>query len=250
MRLPPVHLARDSRGFTLIETLVAMVTGVAVTGALFAILEFSLHETLREANTVQATQLANTTMTRFVNELNSACLVGGFTPVEAGSTPSKLIFADAYSGATNITNPVLREITLENGELNEKTYLPASGSELSSLKFEPKVNSEAKSGKQFEHAKNEAGKEIPIFTYYRYASTSNNGVEGKVATGLSALKEMTESEVAAEPEAVSSVRISFRAQTYHSKEQETRSRADLSTQVTFAFSAPGSEASIEDKPCE
>ncbi len=249
MPRPSLHIARDSRGFTLIETLVAMVTGVIVAGALFAILEFSLHETRRETNTVQATQLARTTMTRLVNELDSACLTSGFAPVEPGSGPSKLIFVDAYSGATEITNPVEREIALEGGELNEKTYLPTNGSELANLKFEAKAASEAKSGTLFQQAEEE-GKAVPVFTYYKYAKASNKGEEGKVAVGLDALEKMEEKEVAEDPEAVSSVRIAFRTQTYHGKELEARSRADLSSQVTFAFSAPGSEASIVDKPCE
>ncbi len=253
MPRPTLRLARDSRGFTLIETLVAMITGVAVTGALFAIMEFSLRETSRAATTVQATQLARTTMTRLVSELDSACLTTDFTPVEPESTPSRLIFADAFSGATNITNPLKREIKFEGSELIEKTYLPAAGSELSNLKFESKVNSEARSGKLIEQAQEETPEKtkIPVFKYYKYSSTSNNGEEGKVATGYSALKEMTAAEVTASPQSVASVRITFRTLPYNnSKEIEQRSRADLSSQVVFAFSAPGTEAKVEDKPCE
>lgn len=252
IRLPRLHIARDTRGFTLIETLVAMVTGVAVTGALFAIMEFSLRETSREATTVQATQLARTTMNRIDAELDSACLTTGFTPVEPESTASKLVFVDAFSRETNITNPIKREIAFEKSELIEKTYPPATGSELANLKFESKANGEYHSGKLVERSREEgSGTEVPIFRYYKYSSTSNNGLEGKTAVGLNALKEMTTAEVASDPEAVSSVRVAFRTLPYNnSKEVESRSRADLSSQVTFAFSAPGTEASIEDKPCE
>ena len=48
------RLRRDERGFTLIEVMVAMVVGLIVIGALFAILEVSLKQNARITDRVQS----------------------------------------------------------------------------------------------------------------------------------------------------------------------------------------------------
>ena len=82
------------------EVLVAMVIGIVVTGALFAILEVSLHQTSRITDRVQATQLGRTAMTKMVDELHSACLAREFAPVRANSGPKELRFATGFSEKT------------------------------------------------------------------------------------------------------------------------------------------------------
>ena len=75
-----------------------MVTGIIVTGALFAILEFSVHQSSRLSGVAQATQVSRTAMTRIVDELHSACLSTGFTPrPRRRSAPTKLIFVNGYN---------------------------------------------------------------------------------------------------------------------------------------------------------
>ena len=93
--------ARDRSGFTLVETIVAMVTGVIVTGALFAILEVSTRQSAHLSNVSQATQISRNAMTKVVDQLRSACLSSGFTPVIEKSTPNKLVFVNGYDEKTS-----------------------------------------------------------------------------------------------------------------------------------------------------
>ena len=89
------HLARRlgrNDGFTIIELLMAIMTGVVVTGALYAILEVSLRQTSRVTDRVQATQLGRIAMTNVVDELHSTCLARKFAPVQEKSTAKELIF--------------------------------------------------------------------------------------------------------------------------------------------------------------
>ena len=73
-----------------------MVTGVIVTGALFAILDFSVRQSSRLSGVAQATQTGRVAMTRIVDELHSSCICRRLPPVIEGSTPSKLIFVNGY----------------------------------------------------------------------------------------------------------------------------------------------------------
>src|SRR6202042_149590 len=97
-------VARDTHGFTLIETLVAMISGVVVTGAMFMVFIVALHQTSRLTDSAQATQLGRTAMTHVIDELRSACISHGYTPVQEKSTASELIFRNAYSEEAVIPN--------------------------------------------------------------------------------------------------------------------------------------------------
>ena len=110
------------RGFTLIETLVAMVTGIVVIGGLFAVLEVSLHQSTRIADVVQASQLGRQAMTHIVDEMHSACIGPNFTPVETGSSPSKLIFVNGYSEKAELTEAHKDEIVFSGETLTDNVF--------------------------------------------------------------------------------------------------------------------------------
>jgi hypothetical protein len=104
-------------GFTLMETLVAMVTGVIVTGALLAILEFSLREQTQITDRTQANQLGRVAMSNIVDKLHSSCT--GARPIQEPSTTPEspleksnglnLWFISTY-GTANSGEPLIKEV--------------------------------------------------------------------------------------------------------------------------------------------
>ena len=253
---------RDQRGFTLIETLVAILTGIVVTMALFAILEVSLHQTARAGDVVQSSQLGRATMTRMVDELRSACIASEFAPVQPTSTNTELVFRNSYSEKAVPTSATEHEIVWyekAGSKTNEKAgaltdyAFPSNGGTWPTFTYS---KTESPVGgtligediAQQENAKKEA---VPIFQYYAYSTTA-----GSVKTGVPvgtltpiplAAKEALGATKAAE---VASVLISIRAGATDGLYKTKGGVADFSNQVTLAFSAPNPEATIEDGPCQ
>src|ERR1700676_4150352 len=110
-------LVADEHGFSLMETLVAMLSAVVITGALFVVLEVALHQTSRISDVAQATQLGRSAMTHVVDELHSACLAPQFTPVQEGSAENKLIFITAYGSQAELPSAHKEKIELSGGYL-------------------------------------------------------------------------------------------------------------------------------------
>src|ERR1700740_3101773 len=91
---------RSERGFTLMETLMAMVTGVIVTGALLAILEVSLRQQTRITDHAQADQIGRTRMNNIVDALHSSCTGFSATAIQAPKeTPASPL---AVTGPVNL----------------------------------------------------------------------------------------------------------------------------------------------------
>lgn len=121
----------DEHGFTLIELLVAMVAGMAVIGALFGILEVSLHQTANLTDRVQSNQNGRIAMTRIIDALHSTCLSPEFKPIQESSSENDLSFVNAYSNEANIPYAAVskHEIIWNKaaGTLTEKRYAATSG---------------------------------------------------------------------------------------------------------------------------
>ena len=118
------------RGFTLIETLVAMVTGLVVVSAAFTILEVSLRQSTRIADRVSADQRGRVGLEKILQELHSSCVSNGANPIQEKSSATKLIF-ESHSGSSEpfFTNGVRHEIILEGTTLNDKIYQSNGGVE-------------------------------------------------------------------------------------------------------------------------
>ncbi len=265
--------ARDQRGFTLVETLVAMVTGVIVTGALFTILDFSVKQSSRLSGVAQATQVGRGAMTRVVEELHSSCLANGFTPVMEKSSPTKLILVNGYNEKEEPKNAVeppaellasgihkdIIEYEKGTGRLIDTTYRASSNTPLSTPEKFAWEATPASKVRLAEHVTQmeEGGKTLPVFKYYAYTTTPATATTAPATTLNEETLTKTEASTLGEAEAktVAGVVVSFRTAPYSkeariSSASEKATFSDLSTQTTFAFSAPNSETPISAGPCE
>lgn len=265
--IPPIlRRARRESGFTLIEVIVAMVAGIIVTGALFAILEVSLHQSSRLTDRVQAQQIASNTLTRILEPLRSACIAREATPVLKESTPSRAIFVTSYSEAHGASG---QGSSAQAKELAEETAAPGTGEvykqtiELNaSHKLTAKVQkatggawptftSWEEPGKTAQLAENvytPSSKEWPyVFRYYKYGTESSS----TSTTGVSSLQALTNTGPLTEAEAktVAAVEVNLEALPQDNNAQLNRG-AESGNRVTFAFSTPNSEGTIKDAPCE
>lgn len=256
----------DQRGFTLMETLVAMLTGLVVIGALFAILETSVKQTSRLSQLAQATQTGNIAMTHIVDELHSACLAEGFAPVQKGSTASKLILQDGYfpekikEAGKEPEYSFVRQDTIEyspsESRLTDST-LKASGEAESGVY--PTSKSTATSVLLAEKVSEvEAKSEPAVFKYWTYATSSTTSTSEAAAT-LQLIKASeigSEGLTSAQAKAVAAVSVSFSTAPSEKKEVRLTTAAEsglpnaLSTETVFAFNAPNSEAKVTAGPCE
>jgi len=244
-------------GFTMMELLVAMVTGLAVCFALFEIMIVSTHQSAHLTDYAQATQQSRTAMTRIVDELHSACVSPGFAPIQVGSGESELRFIDAFSeeaviGKTQISEH--RIVWSKAAEtLTDYTY-PAT-KEVSWPTFEYASTPTPASGFQLAHSVRQSetgGKKIPIFQYYSYSAKASESA----TAGLSTLN--------TEPLAVpliketaptaASVLITFNTGPFDGSTPNgylgKGVPSGLQTQVTLAFSAGLSNNEVVDAPCK
>ncbi len=250
---PPID---DERGFTLIETLVAMATGLVVCLALFAILTVSTHQETRLTDVTHATQLGRTAMTKIIDQLHSACLAPGFAPILESSGNSKLLFINAYSEEAVISKAYVQRIEWnEKAEtLTDYTY-PSNGGSWPKFTFSetPTPASGALIASNVKESES-GGKKIPIFQYYSYAPESSSSA----TTGLGTLNTEPLAQPLTEKTApkAASVLVSFsespggKKTEQISKEEEAHRSASFSSQVTLSFSVPKSETPLIDSPCQ
>jgi hypothetical protein len=243
------RLARGEHGFSLMETLIAMLSAVVITGALFVVLEVALHQTSRISDVAQATQLGRTALTHVVDELHSACLAPQFTPVQAGSTENKLIFITSYGSQAELPTAHKEKIELSGGYLIDTSY-PSTGGTWPKFTFAPESSpTVTRIGEKISQTESEETKaKVPVFQYYKYASKVSSGGENNPLGALEAVSPGAGLS-ATSAETVASVAVSFMAGSPSGNVALHRS-TDVSNQVTFAFSAPDPEATIKDAPCQ
>ncbi len=121
--MSPRIAIRDASGLTLIETLVAVLVGVVVTGATFAILNLSLNQSTRIADRVSADQRGRLAMEKLLLELHSSCVsVGLVPPILEKSTATNIKFLSETGSGTAFTTVTEHEVKLEGGTLYDVYY--------------------------------------------------------------------------------------------------------------------------------
>lgn len=120
---------QSERGFTLVEILVAMALGIVVVSAVITTLDATMAQATRTFTMIDATQRTRPALARIENELVSACLTSGVTPIQAGSTANSVIFMSAYGNAAQPT-PIEHVITFSatSGTLTDSLYAVSGGS--------------------------------------------------------------------------------------------------------------------------
>lgn len=268
---PRPVLLDDEHGFTLIELLVAMLAALVVTGALFAILEVSLHQTSLITDKVQANQLGRTAMTRIIDELHSACIAPGFTPIQDESTETRLVFKNAYSSEAVILNakeaeakvpgtgvfehqiiwnPTAKTLTnytykSESGEGAEAKFPALDYSETTHEALNARPTKGVLIASNVTQTEEKSSNKVPIFQYYKYNKESTSGTTAGVSTLTPIKPPFTESEA----DEVAAVLVSFRQAPIDGRTEHDR-YVDLSDQATLSFSVPNAETPVEAAPCE
>jgi prepilin-type N-terminal cleavage/methylation domain-containing protein len=262
---------RSASGFTLIETLVAMVAGLIIALAAFELLTVTDHETERATNYLSSSQLGGATMTHITGELASACFKYELSPLLEKSTGELLVFEDAQSKEAEIPLEQIQKHEIEwketgtvlvggtkrpYGNLFDTRYT-ASGESGSSYTWKEPGTKVRIGERIMRETVTEGGvtKEQPFFSFYKYAPEAEDkySTEATIGeAGESSLKKMTATEVAKEPGEVVSVAVGFRALATDGKAtaEQGQSLAQHS-QVAFSFSAPVAEPTIsEGGPCQ
>jgi type II secretory pathway pseudopilin PulG len=116
-------------GFTLVELLAAMAAGMVVLAGLVTVISVTLRQTSYTFTRIDATERARSMLNHVQDELHSACLVNGVTPIQGGaqgtqvSDANNLVFVSQFGTSASPT-PVEHKITYSSTArtLTEYTY--------------------------------------------------------------------------------------------------------------------------------
>lgn len=158
-------LIRGERGFTLIETLVAILTGVIVTGATFSILDISLSQSARIADRVSADQRGRIAMEKILLELHSSCVSIGANPIQTGGESTTIKFLSQTGSEPSFATMTKHELYLKEGTLKDASYQSTGGTEATKWTFPgaPTSTTTLLTG-----VSQSAEGVTPVFEYFKY----------------------------------------------------------------------------------
>jgi type II secretory pathway component PulJ len=227
------QVSRGEQGFTLIEMLVTLMTGVVIVLAAFAILDVSLTQSSRISERVEVDQRARLAMEKILLELHSSCVADNINPVQAESKGTEVRFISEPGSAAAFTSVTEHRIALENGKLIDSSY-PSTSGEGEKWHF-----AEHASHSQILLTNVTATGSTPIFQYYRY-------VNGNLSS-TPQLTSSTESLESKQAEETAEIVVTFTAAPTTSETSGGRS-VELSDTAVLRFD-PAS-ASGTNEPCQ
>lgn len=175
---------RREEGFTLVELLASMAAGIVVLGGLVTVISVTLQQTTYTFTRVDATERARTTLAHIEDELHSACLIPGATPIQGGaggtqaSDANNLVFVSQF-GTSATPTPVEHKITYNsaNSTLTEYTYsATTAGSDPSKWVFSTTPTLSAGKLLLNHVTQIQQGGVVPVFQYFAFQPyTDQNG---------------------------------------------------------------------------
>jgi type II secretory pathway pseudopilin PulG len=264
------QVARDERGFTLVELLVATIAGLVVSAAALAIVVSSLSFASGDADRIDSNQQGGVAMERIVQALDSSCVAGyGISPIvgvtgtsaatgSTGAPPSSsntLTFFSALTDSPIVTpNEVSVYFNSTTGSLMMATYGPTGPSGY----YPPTPSSTLTLIQNAAPPGSTATQNstTPLFTYYGYDISAGTLTDQYTPSPLTAPLGATDAALTSE------VGISFQAQPSDGNDSVGDS-VDLSNSVvlrltavangatgTYANGVTGSTGSTTPQPCE
>jgi type II secretory pathway pseudopilin PulG len=214
---------RSARGFTLVELLVAMASGIIVGGALLAVIAVAQHQTTQITDRVTADQTGRRVLERLQDELHSSCVGGSEIPIQKPEgtltglealNSRNLWFVTSYgdsnenSGEAALEEGFLHDINwTETGTvtINEKPEKVGTLTDYWFKNEEPEVYSppsrpwkfpEALSTSSTKVTKRVLAKDVippergtTVFRYYKYNTASSNALVELTSTELASASE-------------------------------------------------------------
>lgn len=157
------------QGFTLVEMLVTLMTGIVIVLAAFSILDVSLTQSSRISERVEVDQRARLTMEKILLELHSSCVADNINPVRGESKGSEIRFISEPGSTAAFTSVTEHRIAFENGKLIDTSY-PSKSGEGEKWEFSKTASGSKVLLTNVSESVTSTGTKIPIFQYYRYVN--------------------------------------------------------------------------------
>jgi hypothetical protein len=226
---------RDETGTTLVELMVALISGIVIFAALAMMVVTTMHGASRVTARVEATQRARIAMTRLMEQLHSSCVAPEIAPVYPGSTENSLAFVHQTGSAVSPT-PILSVVSYSSGTLQQTDYAPTGGAS-PNWTFDKKTPLATK----ILLTKVAPIPATAIFSYYRY-------VNGAVSeTPLSPpISGLTTEEAALTVE----VRTALSADPLTTPVKDANDQASVRNSATLRLTPPSFNEGSPSKPCQ